>query len=113
MIRIGILGDIGSGKSFIAKQFDCPVFDADQEVSKIYKKDINYFRNLNFFVVDCLRYKHHPSHFNLKDVLNLIKIIKPKKTILTNLNNELDYNELRKKLPKFVVPAYDGMSFSI
>ena len=47
------------------------------------------------------------------DVLNLIKIIKPKKTILTNLNNELDYNELRKKLPKFVVPAYDGMSFSI
>ena len=34
---IGILGDIGSGKSFIAKQFKCPVFNADKEVNKIYK----------------------------------------------------------------------------
>ena len=35
MIRIGILGDIGSGKSFIAKLFKQPVFDADKEVKKI------------------------------------------------------------------------------
>ena len=36
--KIGILGDIGSGKSFIAKQFGYPVFNADKEVNKIYKK---------------------------------------------------------------------------
>ena len=70
------------------------------DVSEIYKKDIIKFKNLKFFVVDCLRYKHHPSHFNLKDVIDLIRVIKPKKTILTNLNNELDYNELRKKITK-------------
>ena len=35
MIRIGILGDIGSGKSYVAKNFGYPVFDADYEVSKI------------------------------------------------------------------------------
>ena len=40
MIRIGILGDIGSGKSFVAKSFGYPVFDADKEVSKHYKKNI-------------------------------------------------------------------------
>ena len=39
MIKIGILGDIGSGKSFVAKQFGFPVFDADNEVRKIYRKD--------------------------------------------------------------------------
>ena len=39
MIKIGILGDIGSGKSFVAKQFGYPVFNADKEVSDIYKKD--------------------------------------------------------------------------
>ena len=39
MIRIGILGDIGSGKSFIAKLFKQPVFDADKEVKKIYNRD--------------------------------------------------------------------------
>ena len=38
MIRIGILGDIGSGKSFVAKSFGYPVFNADNEVAKIYKK---------------------------------------------------------------------------
>ena len=39
MIRIGILGDIGSGKSHVAKNFGYPVFNADEEVNKIYKKD--------------------------------------------------------------------------
>ena len=39
MIRIGILGDIGSGKSFVAKSFGCPVFNADNEVGKLYKKE--------------------------------------------------------------------------
>ena len=39
MIKIGIIGDIGSGKSFIAKQFGSPVFNADKEVSKIYNNN--------------------------------------------------------------------------
>ena len=39
MIRIGILGNIGSGKSYVAKKFGYPVFNADYEVSKLYKKD--------------------------------------------------------------------------
>ena len=47
MIRIGILGDIGSGKSYVAKNFGYPVFDADHEVSKIYKKDKRIFKELN------------------------------------------------------------------
>ena len=39
MIKIGILGDIGSGKSYVAKSFGYPVFNADHEVSKLYKKN--------------------------------------------------------------------------
>ena len=39
--------------------------------------------------------------------------LKPKKTILTNLHTDLDYNELKKKLPKKVIPAYDGLSVSL
>ena len=46
MIRIGILGDIGSGKSHIAKKFGYPVFNADSEVTKIYKKNKKCFIKL-------------------------------------------------------------------
>ena len=50
MTRIGIIGDIGSGKSFIARQFGYPVFNADEEVSKIYKKNISCFNKLRLML---------------------------------------------------------------
>ena len=46
MIRIAVLGDIGSGKSHVAKQFGYPVFNADAEVSKLYKKNRKCFNKL-------------------------------------------------------------------
>ena len=46
MIKIGIIGDIGSGKSFVAKQFKYPIFNADLEVNKIYKKNRFCFKKL-------------------------------------------------------------------
>ena len=47
MIRIAVVGDIGSGKSYIAKQFGYPIFNADVEVAKIYKKNRKCFNKLN------------------------------------------------------------------
>ena len=46
MIKIAVVGDIGSGKSYIAKLFGYPVFNADQEVANIYKKNKNCFKRL-------------------------------------------------------------------
>ncbi|MDC3037341.1 dephospho-CoA kinase [Candidatus Pelagibacter sp.] len=46
MIRIGILGDIGSGKSYIAKNFGYPVFNADYHVSKLYQKNRKVYQKL-------------------------------------------------------------------
>ena len=46
MIKIGILGDIGSGKSYVAKNFGYPVFNADVEVSKLYKREKKIFNKL-------------------------------------------------------------------
>ena len=57
MIKIGIVGDIGAGKSFVARQFGHPVFDADKEVAKIYKNDKKCFKNslilvdINFYIL--------------------------------------------------------------
>ena len=46
MIKIALVGDIGSGKTFIASMFNCPIFNADNEVAKIYKTDIKCFKKL-------------------------------------------------------------------
>jgi len=83
------------------------------DANKIYDPDLKFFKNLKYLVIDCLRIKKHPSHFNLSEVINLTHIIKPKKTILTNLNSDLDYNYLLKNLPQNIIPAYDGLSLNI
>ena len=46
-------------------------------------------------------------------MLSLTKIINPKKTILTNLHGDLDYVQLKKKLPKNIIPGFDGLSFNL
>ena len=83
------------------------------DVSKIFKKDFKYFKNLKFLIIDCLWYNFHPSHFNLESSLNIIKMFNPKKAILTNLSPVLDYKVLKKLLPKNVTPAHDGLTLEL
>ena len=62
MIRIGIIGEIGSGKSYVASQFGYPVFNSDQEVSKLYKNDKKIYKKLK------KKLPKHISSFPLKKV---------------------------------------------
>ena len=68
MKTIGILGDIGSGKSFIAKNFGYPVFNADDEVAKLYKKDKKIFNKLKKILPKYI----HSYPIQKKEVLNAI-----------------------------------------
>ena len=83
------------------------------DVSKIYDKDNKCFKNLKYLIIDCLWYNFHPSHFNLEASLAVVKKFKPKKAILTNLSPVLDYKALKKKLPKNVIPAHDGLIINL
>ena len=74
--------------------------------------NMKVFKNLNYLIIDCLKFQKHPTHFNLDESLYVHKSVNPKKTILTNLHYDLDYDYLLKNLPKNVVPAYDGMKIS-
>ncbi len=80
MIRIGILGDIGSGKSFVAKAFRYPVFNADEQVEKLYKKNKKIFKKLKKILPKY--FKEFPINKNdvVKAILNnnsnLKKIVK-------------------------------------
>ena len=83
------------------------------DVSKIYTKDIKYFKKLKCLIIDCLWYNPHPSHFNLETALAVIKKFNPKRGILTNLSPVLDYKVLKKMLPKNVIPAHDGLTIKL
>ena len=70
-------------------------------------------KNLKYLILDCLKLDKHPSHFNLKEAVYVHQKLKPRKTILTNLHSDLDYNYLLKKLPRGMVPAFDGMNLKL
>jgi dephospho-CoA kinase len=80
MIRIGILGDIGSGKSYVAKNFGYPVFNADFEVGKLYKKNRKIFNKLKKilpkYIYSFPINKSEISNSILANKSNLKKIIK-------------------------------------
>ena len=80
MIKIGILGDIGSGKSYIAKNFGYPVFNADNEVSSLYKKNKKIFIKLKKVLPKYIHsYPINKSEISdaiLANSFNLKKIIK-------------------------------------
>jgi phosphoribosyl 1,2-cyclic phosphate phosphodiesterase len=83
------------------------------DISLFYKKDYKRLTKLDYLIIDCLWYRNHSAHFNLDQVLKLVKILLPKKTILTNMHSDLDYDQLKKKLPRNIVPGYDGMTIKL
>jgi phosphoribosyl 1,2-cyclic phosphate phosphodiesterase len=83
------------------------------DVSDISKNDYKHFKNLKYLIIDCLWLKYHPSHLNLENSLKFIEFFKPKKAILTNLHSDLDYDYLKKVLPKNIFPAYDGLTINL
>lgn len=79
------------------------------DISGLPEASFESLRGLDVWIVDALRYTPHPSHFNVKQALAWIEKLKPKRAILTHLHTDLDYEVLRRELPKGVEPAYDGM----
>ena len=94
MIKIGILGDIGSGKSYVARTFGYPVFNADDEVGKIYKENKKIFKRLKKTLPNYLHSfpirKIEISNAILANNKNLKKIVK------------IVHPEIKKKLNIFL-----------
>ena len=94
MIRIGILGDIGSGKTYVANSFGYPVFNADHEVSKLYKRNKKIFRKLK------KKIPKYISSFPV-DKREITKAILNNKTNLKKIINVV-HVEIRKKMKIFL-----------
>jgi phosphoribosyl 1,2-cyclic phosphate phosphodiesterase len=86
------------------------------DCSSISKKSLKKLMNLKLLIIDCLKFKSHATHLNFKKCLFYIKILKPKKTILTNLHSDIEYSSFKKKLIKIsknIIPGYDGLKVTI
>ena len=94
MIRIAILGEIGSGKSYISKMFGYPVFSADDEVSKIYKENKKFYKKLK---------KIFPKYITSFPVRKkeLIKAISSNKENLKKIS-KIIHPEIRRKMNIFI-----------
>ena len=96
MIKIAILGDIGSGKTFVSKLFKLPVFNADKEVIKIYKSNKQCFHKLR------KKFKNKTISFpiNKKDLINLILEKKKNLKIINNVVHPIVRNKMKNFLKK-------------
>ena len=94
MIRIAVVGKIGSGKSFVAKSFELPLFDADKEVALIYKKNNFFFKKLNKKIPKFI--KSFP--IDKKEVLNCILANNKNLKIITKMIHPI----VRKKMSIFL-----------
>lgn len=79
------------------------------DVNAIGPESVGFLEGLDVWIIDALRYKPHPSHFSLDEALAWIEKMRPRRAVVTNLHTDLDYEELRRRLPEKVEPAYDGM----
>ena len=96
MIKIAILGDIGSGKTFVSKLFKLPIFNADEEVIKIYKSNKQCFHKLR------KKFKNKTISFpiNKKDLINLILEKKNNLKIINNIVHPIVRNKMKNFLKK-------------
>ena len=94
MIKVGIIGSIGSGKSFISRLFGYPVFNADDEVKYIYKKNKDCFNKLKKKLPKFI--KTFP--IKKKELIKSINSNKKNLKIISSVVHPL----VRKKMKKFI-----------
>lgn len=86
-----------------------------------YSSDVSHFpdeslpslASLDLWIVDALRYKPHPSHLSLDETLAWKNRVAPRRTVLTHMHGDLDYQTLVARLPEDVVPAHDGLVLEV
>ena len=104
MIIIGILGEIGSGKSYVARNFGYPVFNADYEVTKLYQKNKNVFNKLKAklpkYIYSFPIEKLEISNAILSNKNNLNKIIK---IVHVEIRKKMNFFLKKNKSQKFVI----------
>mgnify|MGYP001200032638 FL=1 len=84
------------------------------DVKTISDIELEKLKELDILVINALRYEPHPSHLNIEEALEIIDIIKPKKTYFTHISHNMGFHEeVCNNLPEHVTLAYDGLVLEV
>lgn len=84
------------------------------DVKSVDEEELSKLENLEVLVINALREELHDTHFNLKEALDFIHLVKPKKTYLTHISHIFGFHEeIQNKLPENVFVAYDNLEITI
>lgn len=97
---------------------DASLADADDVLPLAYCTDVSaippetygHLTGLDTLVLDALRYRHHPTHFNVEQALAAAEQVGAKRTLLIHMTHDILHADLEKRLPEGVRPAYDGLT---
>ncbi|RMB61095.1 MBL fold metallo-hydrolase [Dokdonia sinensis] len=83
------------------------------DVKTIAPAEIEKLKGLDILVINALRYEEHPTHLNVEEALELVSLIKPKRTYFTHISHIMGFHaEVEKQLPENVYLAYDGLTLT-
>lgn len=83
------------------------------DVDNIPEQSAQLLDSLDLWIVDCLQEDKAATHAHLEQTLGWIARFKPKLAVLTHMAHQLEYDDLKSRLPAGVVPAYDGMKIHL
>lgn len=122
---------VGYGESFTASGFPVIAFRQDHgfgtettgyrvggmaystDAVDLPEESFAFLEGLELWIVDCLRFEPHMTHATFDKALGWIDRVKPKRAVLTHLNQSVDYETIAKRCPPGVEPAYDGLAFEL
>lgn len=79
------------------------------DVSSIPSESLSLLQDLDTLILGALRYKPHPTHLHVDAAVEAARRLKPRRTFLTHMAHDLDYDRLSQELPDGMEPAHDGL----
>lgn len=83
------------------------------DCSYIPEETMEQLKEVDLLILDALRYKSHPKHFNIDEAVKVIKRLDVKKAYLTHISHEIEHEKVNAELPEGIQLAYDGLQLKV
>ena len=101
----------GAGETTLGFRFGALAYSTDAVT--LDQAAFDTLAGVEVWIVGALREQPHPTHSHIAQTLAWIDRVKPRRALLTHMNHQVDYQELRTRCPPGVEPAYDGMTIPL